>query len=115
MTIDDIVVNGTATITDAHLGKIAAGHDLDDARISLKVNNDGLSLTGHGAFGTVPTDIALEMSFTDGPPSQVLQHVTAMVRPMPPRWPISGFLVVWPAASPVARRTYPPITRPARR
>jgi hypothetical protein len=77
VTIDDIIVDGTATITDAHLGKIAAGHDLDDARISLKVNNDGLSLTGHGDFGTVPTDLAVEMRFVDGPATQILQHVTA--------------------------------------
>jgi hypothetical protein len=77
VTIDDITVNGTATITNAHLGKIAAGHDLDDAGISLKVNNDGLSLTGHGDFGTIPTDLALDMSFTNGRPDQILQHVTA--------------------------------------
>jgi hypothetical protein len=77
VTIDDIAVNGTATITDAHLGEIAAGHDLDHAQIALKVDNDGLTLNGHGDFGTIPTELSVDMSFTDGPASQILQHVTA--------------------------------------
>jgi uncharacterized protein YhdP len=77
VTIDDIGITAAVTLTDVHLSRIAAGHDLDDAQASLKVTNAGLSLTGHGAFGSVPTDFALDMSFANGPPGQVLQHVTA--------------------------------------
>ena len=77
LTMDDIALHATASVADVHLSKVAAGHDLDDAKLSLKVDNDGLALTGHGAFGSIPTDLSLDMSFTDGPPGQVLQHVTA--------------------------------------
>ncbi len=77
VTMDDIRIGATAALTDVHLGKIAAGRDLDDAALDLSVDNDGLNLTGHGDFSAIPTDLALKMDFRDGPPSQVLQHVTA--------------------------------------
>jgi hypothetical protein len=77
VTMDDIRITATSTLSDVHLGKIAANRDLDDALLSLKVNNAGLSLAGHGAYAGIPTDLTLDMDFHDGGPSQVLQHVTA--------------------------------------
>ncbi len=77
VTIDDIGINATATLSAVHLEKIAAHRDLDDGRLSLKVTNDGLAMTGHGAYGGIPADFTLDMSFLGGAPSQVLQHVTA--------------------------------------
>jgi hypothetical protein len=77
VTMDDIRITATSTLSDVHLGKIAANRDLNDALLSLKVDNDGLALTGHGAYAGIPTDLSLDMDFHDGGPSQVLQHVTA--------------------------------------
>ncbi len=77
VTIDDIRINATSTIAHVHLGKIAAGRDLDDADLSLKVSNDGLALTGHGAYAGIPTDLTLDMDFKPGASDQVVQHVTA--------------------------------------
>jgi hypothetical protein len=77
VTMDDIRISAESTIARVHLGKIAAGRDLDDADLSLKVNNDGLALTGHGAYAGIPTDLTLDMDFRPGPAEQVMQHVTA--------------------------------------
>jgi hypothetical protein len=77
VTMDDIKIRSTATLTDVHLGRVAARRDLDGGQLSLKVNNEGLALTGHGAYAGIPTDLTLDMDFRDGPPTQALQHVTA--------------------------------------
>jgi hypothetical protein len=77
VTMDDIRIRSTATLTSVHLGRVAASRDLDAGQLALKVDNDGLALTGHGAYAGIPTDLTLDMDFRDGPPAQVLQHVTA--------------------------------------
>jgi hypothetical protein len=77
VTMDDIATHASAELSDVHLAKIADERDLDHGRLSIKVTNDGLKLSGHGDFGGIPTDLALDMSFLDGPSDQVLQHVTA--------------------------------------
>jgi hypothetical protein len=77
VTMDDIGIRASADLDDVHLQRTAAGRDLDDAKLAVKVTNDGLALTGHGSFGSIPADLTLDMSFDGGPPSQVLQHVTA--------------------------------------
>jgi len=77
VTMDDIKIRSTAMLTDVHLGKVAANRDLDGGQLTLKVDNQGLALTGHGAYAGIPTDAVLTMDFRDGPPDQVLQHVTA--------------------------------------
>ena len=79
--LDDIVIKARATLTDVHLGHLALGRDLDKASLSLAVDDDGLTVDGHGLFASVPTDLTLDMDFRDGPPSQVLQHVTAEAKP----------------------------------
>ncbi len=77
VTMDDIGIHASAALADVHLEKVAAQRDLDHAQLSIKVTNDGLGLTGHGDYGGIPADLAIDMSFLDGPASQVLQHVTA--------------------------------------
>lgn len=78
VTMDDIKISSTATLTNVHLGKIAANRDLDGAQLGLKVDNDSLQLTGHGAYAGIPTDLTLDMDFRAGAPEQVIQHVTAL-------------------------------------
>ena len=90
VTMDDIKITSTASLSDVHLGKIAAGHDLDHAKLAIKVNNDGLGLTGHGDFSGIPTDLAVDMDFLDGPADQVLQHVTAHGTATPAQFGQSG-------------------------
>ncbi len=77
VTMDDIPVTATATLTGVHLGHLAIGRDLDQAALRLKVDNDGLSVEGAGQFAGLPTTLRLGMDFRAGPPSQVVQHATA--------------------------------------
>jgi hypothetical protein len=77
VTMDDIGIAATAHLRDVHLGRIAVGRDLDGAALSLKVDNNGLNMSGSGQFGGIPTDLSLDMDFRDGKPDQVQQHVVA--------------------------------------
>jgi hypothetical protein len=77
VTMDDIRISSTATLSGVHLGKVAAGRDLNNAALSLNVDNDGLQIAGKGDFAGFPTSLVLGMDFTAGGPTQVVQHVTA--------------------------------------
>jgi len=77
VTIDQIPITATAELTGVHLGRIAGGYDLDGATLALKVNDDGLTMTGRGIVAGIDAALGMEMDFRDGPPDQVLQHVTA--------------------------------------
>ena len=77
VTMDQIAINATAALSGVHLGRIAAGRDLDDGALKLRVSGDGLSASGTGAVSGIPAQLALEMDFRSGPPDQTLQHVTA--------------------------------------
>ncbi len=77
VTMDDIPIAATAQMSDVHLGRIAGGYDLDRAMLALKVDGQGLSLSGDGTLGGIVSKVSLDMDFRAGPPDQVLQHVTA--------------------------------------
>ncbi len=77
VTMQQIAISAAATLSGVHLSKIAAGRDLDDGEIKLHVTGDGLSASGTGAVSAIPAKLAVQMDFRDGPPGQVLQHVTA--------------------------------------
>jgi hypothetical protein len=81
VTMDEIGIKARATLADVHLGNLALGRDLDRAALSLAVDNDGLTLTGHGAFDAIQTNLTIDEDFRDGPPSQVVEHVTADADP----------------------------------
>jgi hypothetical protein len=77
VTIDQIPIAATADLAGVHLGRIAGGYDLDGATLAVKVNDDGLSMTGRGMVAGIEADLGQQMDFRDGPPDQVVQHVTA--------------------------------------
>ncbi len=77
VTMDQIAISATATLSGVHLGRIAAGRDLDDGNLKLHVTGDGLSASGTGAVSGIPAELGLTMDFRGGPPSQIVQHVTA--------------------------------------
>jgi hypothetical protein len=79
--IDDILIKAKAAMTGVHLGHLALGRDLDDATLALAADNDGLALNGHGRFDAIPINLSFEEDFRDGPPSQLLEHVTADASP----------------------------------
>jgi hypothetical protein len=74
---DDITIAAKARLSDVHLGGVAAGRDLDDGQLALAVDTNDLKITGTGTVSAIPATLAVMMDFRDGPPSQVLEHVTA--------------------------------------
>ncbi len=78
--IEDVTIHAQAHLTDAHLSDLVAGRDLDKGTLDLDATNDGLKVTGDALVAAIPTQLAVEMDFRAGPPSQVLQKVTASGR-----------------------------------
>lgn len=81
VTLNDIAIKAQGSLTHVHLGHLALGRDLDDATLSLAVDDDGLTVTGSGRFDAIQTDLTLDEDFRNGPASQVLEHVTALASP----------------------------------
>ena len=77
---DSIAIHAQSTLTDVHLGGIAAGKSLEHGALALDVTNDGLKLTGTAALAGLPSTLAVDMDFRLGPPSQVLQHAVVTTR-----------------------------------
>jgi hypothetical protein len=76
MTMDDLQIHAVTHLTDVHLGGIAAGKDLDNGTLDLEAGNDGLQVKGSADLAGIPSQLAVEMDFRNGPPSQVLTKVT---------------------------------------
>jgi hypothetical protein len=77
ITMDDIAIKATAKLAGVHLGGIAAGRDLDDGTLNLRVDSDSLSVKGDATFAGIPAALDVGMDFRVGPPSQVLLDVKA--------------------------------------
>ena len=75
---EQIAIGATATLSDVHLGAVAAGRDLDHGQLALKVDTDSLAITGSAQVGGIPAHLVLGMDFRDGPPAQVLEQVSAV-------------------------------------
>jgi hypothetical protein len=80
VTIDAIAVRATAHVTGAHLGGVVAGRDLSDATLDLTADNAGMTVKGQGSLAGIATTIDVARDFRAGPPTEVLQRVTASAR-----------------------------------
>lgn len=74
--IDDVAIHARAHLEDVHLGDIAAGRNLDQGTLDLDATNDALKVDGRALLAGIAAELAVEMDFRAGPPSQVLQKVT---------------------------------------
>lgn len=75
--MEQVHLKATGKVTNLHLGAIAAGHDLDAGMLDISVDNDGLKLRGTGTIAAIPTTLAGEMDFRAGPPTQIVQKISA--------------------------------------
>jgi hypothetical protein len=75
--IDDIGIRVAAHLDAVHVAAIAAGRDLDQGALDLTADNDGLKVQGRAEVAGFATQLGVEMDFRAGPPSQVVQKVTA--------------------------------------
>ena len=78
---DQIPVHVDATLSQVHLGHLAAGRDLEDGALSLEANNDGLSVEGTGRIGDAPSSLRYRLDFRAGDPQGVVEtaHVSAAI------------------------------------
>ncbi len=90
VTMDDIPLAASATLTGVHLGRIVGGRDLDRAALLAKVTGNGLGITGNGTVSGIAAKLALDMDFRAGPPGQVMQHITADGRASPQQLAAAG-------------------------
>jgi len=77
---DSVAIHATTRITDAHLSGSLAGRSLDHGALMLDATNDGMKLTGTANLAGLPSSLAVDMDFRNGPPSQVLQHAAVSAR-----------------------------------
>lgn len=73
--LDDVAIGVTGQTTDAHVGGIADGRDVDHAALDFTVDNKGLKLSGKADIAGVPTSLTASMDFHTVPASQVIERV----------------------------------------
>jgi hypothetical protein len=73
--LDDVAIGVTGQISDAHVGGIAAGRDLDHAALNFSVDNKGLKLSGAADIAGVPASLAGSMDFRDVAANQIAERV----------------------------------------
>ena len=83
VTIDQVPIHANGQVTSLHLGGVALGRDIDQGQLGFDVTNDGLTFNGPLRFDHIPSQLALQMDFRSGPPSQVLQHVVLSAKLAP--------------------------------
>lgn len=77
ITMDDVQITTTAKLSGLHIGGLAAGRDIDRAALNLEAGQDGLRASGTAEIAGLPARGQFDMDFRKGPPSQVVQKITA--------------------------------------
>ncbi len=73
--LDNVAIHAVGKLTQAHLGAVAAGRDIDRGNFDVDVSNDGLHVAGRADVATLPSALDVVLDFKPGPPSQVLTRV----------------------------------------
>lgn len=63
LTIEQVKLAAAANLTDVHLPGVVAGHDLNDAELTLDLNGAGMKLSGTGTVLGAPAEVALDQRF----------------------------------------------------
>jgi hypothetical protein len=74
--LEDVRISSNGRLSGLRLGGIAAGRDLAGGALTFEAGNDGLAARGTATLAGIASQLAVEMDFTDGPPSQVIQKVS---------------------------------------
>ena len=69
---DQVAIGTHVDFAHVHLGGLVAGRDLDDGRVVLDADVDGLRARGQAKVAGVPGQLAVAMDFKGGPASQVV-------------------------------------------
>jgi hypothetical protein len=76
LSMDDVHISASGAITDARLGNVFAGKDLDQGTLQMQANNDGMKIGGSAVLAGIPAQLSAELDFRNGPPGQVLQKIS---------------------------------------
>ena len=74
-------IDATGRITDARLRDAPFGQDLEQGNFEVAVDTEGLTLSGQATLAEVPLQLAVEMDFRNGPPTQTTERATITSRP----------------------------------
>ena len=81
--VEKLRIDATARIADAHLRRVLLGHDIQDGRVELTANTEGMKLEGQAVLVGAPVRVNLELDFRPGPPTQVQERATLTGRADP--------------------------------
>jgi hypothetical protein len=76
VTMDAVGIHATTHLTAVRIPSLALGRPLDQGVFDADISQDGLSLTGTARVAGLASTLTVAMDFRDGPPDQVVQHVT---------------------------------------
>lgn len=81
VSIDAITVKARSQMTAVHLGNVVAGRSLDQARLTVSADTEGLAVEGDGLVSGIAAQLRYAMDFRSGPPDQVTEqaHVRGVV------------------------------------
>ncbi|MGH7153403.1 MAG: DUF3971 domain-containing protein, partial [Acetobacteraceae bacterium] len=80
-TIDQVAIRAKAHFTRLHIGRVAAGRDLDNGALDLTADNAGLTVDGSARLAGIPAQMRASMDFRAGSPEQVTQRIEFSGRP----------------------------------
>jgi hypothetical protein len=81
VTMNDIAIHTQGRLDGVHLGAVVAGRDVDQGVFDLDATNDGLKANGRALLASIPARLDVAMDFRGGPPTQVVQSITASGQP----------------------------------
>lgn len=79
--LEDVRIGASGRLSGLRLAGIAAGRDLVGGTLTFEAGNDGLAARGTATLAGIASQLSVEMDFTDGPPSQVIQKVSVSGTP----------------------------------
>lgn len=76
---DDVAIHAAAQISRLHF-TFAPGRDLDGGSVAMDVSSAGLKARGTALLVGIPSTLAVDMDFRNGPATQVMQQVVVTLR-----------------------------------
>ena len=81
--VERLRLNTTARINDAHLRSALLGHDVQEGRVELSADLEGMRVAGDAMLVGAPVRLNVEADFRPGPPTQVQERATVTGRADP--------------------------------
>ena len=77
LAMDDLMIGAALHLEGVRIPGLVAGRDLDRGMLDLTAHPDGLHIAGTAQLAGIPGEVAANIDFRAGPPTQVLESVTA--------------------------------------